>query len=250
MVSNVIERELVSRFANIEMFTREELFDFFRSFDPNLNEGTFGWRVYDLKKRNIIETIKKGVYQLVYKQKFKPEPDKKIIAIGKILATPLCDYYNIWSTSWLNEFIELQATSSMTILEVDKDSVERIFYSLKDKGYENVYLKPDEKVLDRYVSELTEAIVIKPMISRAPTQMVSKVAVPTLEKILVDLYCDEKIFFAFQGNQLNKIFEGAFEKYGINLSRLFNYAKRRSREESVKQFLMKNLSEKVKDLIG
>ena len=68
MVNNIIERELMSRFANMHMFTREELFNFFRSFDPNLNEGTFGWRVYDLKKRNIIETIKKGVYQLVYKQ--------------------------------------------------------------------------------------------------------------------------------------------------------------------------------------
>ena len=250
MVNNIIERELMNRFANMHMFTREELFNFFRSFDPNLNEGTFGWRVYDLKKRNIIETIKKGVYQLVYKQGFKPEPDKKILAISNILDAPLCECYNIWNTSWLNEFIELQATSSMTILEVDKDSIERVFYSLKDKGYENVYLKPDENVLDRYVSELTEAIVIKPMVSRAPTQMVSKAAVPTLEKILVDLYCDEKIFFAFQGSQLDKIFEGAFEKYSINLSRLINYAKRRNREEGVKQFLLKNLGEKVKDLIG
>ena len=80
--------------------------------------------------------------------------------------------------------------------------------------------------------------------------MASKVAVPTLEKILVDLYCDEKLFFAFQGSQLDKIFEGAFEKYSINLSRLINYAKRRNREEGVKQFLLKNLGEKVKDLIG
>lgn len=243
MISNIIERELTNHFANKSMFTREDLFNFFRALDPDLKEGTFGWRVYDLKKRNIIEAIKKGVYQLVYKQKFKPEVGKEIQRINDVLATPLCEYYSIWNTSWLNEFIELQATSSMTILEVDKDSTERVFYALKDKGYENVYLKPDEGVMDKYVSELKEAIIIKPMVSRAPTQVVNKVAVPTLEKILVDLYCDEKIFFAFQGSQLKKIYEGAFEKYSVNLSRLLNYAKRRNREEAVKQFLLKNLDE-------
>jgi len=249
VVNNIIERELMERFANMSMFTRDELFNFFRSFDPNLNEGTFGWRVYDLKKKNIIETLKKGVYQLVHKHKFKPELDKSILAISKVLDPALYDYYNIWETAWLNEFVELQATTSMTILEADKDSVDRLFYTLKDKDFANVFLKPDEDVLEKYVSELKESIIIKPMISRAPTHTIKTIVVPTLEKILVDLYCDEKLFFAYQGSQLIKIYEGAFEKYTINLSRLLNYAKRRNREEGIKEFLLKNLNETIKSLV-
>ena len=74
---------------------------------------------------------------------------------------------------------------------------------------------------------------------------------PTLEKILVDLFCEEKLFFAYQGQQLVKIYEACLDKYSINFSRLFNYAKRRKRDEALKSFLMANnrLHEKIKEII-
>ena len=67
---------------------------------------------------------------------------------------------------------------------------------------------------------------------------VKRIIFPTLEKILVDLYCDPKLYFAFQGEQLVKIFEEALAKYVINYSRLLNYAKRRHREDALKEFLL------------
>jgi hypothetical protein len=68
--------------------------------------------------------------------------------------------------------------------------------------------------------------------------VIKKIVLPTLEKILVDLFCDPKLYFAFQGQQLVKIFEGALAKYVINYSRLLNYAKRRHREDALKEFLL------------
>ena len=50
----IIENRLIEEFKDRDTFSREELFDFFRYFEPNLKEGTFGWRIYDLKNKNII----------------------------------------------------------------------------------------------------------------------------------------------------------------------------------------------------
>ncbi len=244
-----IEKNLKNRFGAVENFTREDLLNFYHLYDPQINEGTFGWKIYDLKKKQIIETVKKGVYTLVKRKTFKPELDRTILKVAHILENSFSvHFYNIWNTSWLNEFIELQATSSIIILETDKDSMEGVFYQLKDKNM-TPYLKPDDTVIERYLAEEKEAVVVKPMISRAPTHRLKNTVIPSLEKILVDLYCDEKLFFAYQGQQLERIYAGSFEKYIINLSRLLNYAKRRGRQEDIKSFLLSNLPENIKSLI-
>ena len=245
------ESKLIERFKNQEVFSREDLLRFYQVFEPDLKDGTFGWRIYELKRKHIIRDVKKGVYTLVEKQKFNPELDKMIIKIGKLLESSFDhQVYNIWSTAWLNEMTELQITSFMIILEVDKDSMQSVFFTLKDKGnFNNVYQKPDETVINTYISENSEPIIVKSMISRAPVTRIKKVVIPTIEKILVDLYCDEKLFFAFQGNQLIKIYANCLDKYIINYSRLLNYARRRKREEGIIEFLTTHLHDKIKGVI-
>jgi len=246
-----IESKLVEDFKGMGVFSRQDLLDFYRELEPDLKESTFGWRIYDLKKRHIIKDVKKGSYTLEEKQRFRPEPDKTILKISKFLETSFDHHlYNIWNTAWLNEITELQITSFMIILEIDKDSVESVFHHLKDTGsFNNIFLRPDESVINTYISESIEPIILKSMVSKAPIVKVKSVFVPTIEKILVDLYCDEKIFFAFQGHQLIKIYENCLDKYIINYSRLFNYARRRKREEAIKEFLVINLNEKVKEIL-
>jgi hypothetical protein len=248
-----LETQLIQQFTGREIFSRDELFSFFKQYEPDLKEGTFGWRIYDLKQKHIIKDVKKGFYTLEQKQPFRPVPDAMIEQLGNFLQNSfLIHFYNVWTTAWLNELIELQATSFLYILEVDKESIQEVFFTLKDKGkFQNLFLKPDQRVIETYISELREAIVIEPMITRAPVFKMKNIIFPTLEKILVDLYCDEELFFAYQGYQLVKIYEACMEKYLINYSRLFNYAKRRNREEALKNFLDENdtLREKLKEII-
>jgi len=232
----------MEHFSPKEVFTRDELFAFFRTLDPDLKETTFAWRIFDLKKRHRIRDVGKGVYTVEQKQLFKPDADEVINHIGYFLANSFNHHsynYNVWTTNWLNEFIDLQVTSFLHILEVDKMSIEQTFFSLKDSGkFSNVFINPDGAMINHYISELPQAIVVVPMISRAPTMTVKRIIFPTLEKILVDLYCDPKLYFAFQGQQLVKIFTEALSKYVINYSRLLNYAKRRHREDALKEFLL------------
>lgn len=241
-----IEDMIMSTFGSKGIFKREELWRFVRGLDPQIKEARFNYILLVLKKKGKLRDIGKGVYAPGDKVEFHPEPDKMMTSlVGHLKETAsLEEPYDIWTTEWLNEFLELQATSAMYILEVDKLSMERVFFSLRDK-YSFVFSNPDRTVIETYISGLPQAIIIWPLISRAPLDTNRLVTFPTLEKILVDLFCDTDLFFAYQGSQLIHIFEAAFSKYPINFSRLFNYAKRRNREEDLQAFLLKHTNTKT-----
>ncbi len=241
-----IEHKIMNTFWQQRVIRREEVWAFVRRLDPEIKEARFNYILLDLKKNGKLRDIGKGVYAIDDKAEFHPASDKMMTSLVKHLkeTTSLEGQYDIWTTEWLNEFLELQATSVMYILEVDKLSMDRVFFSLRDK-YSFVFSNPDRTVIETYISGLPQAIIIWPLISRAPLDTISLVTFPTLEKILVDLFCDTDLFFAYQGSQLIHIIEAAFSKYSINFSRLFNYAKRRNREEDLQAFLLKHTNTKT-----
>ena len=82
----IIENKLLEEFRNRDAFSREELFDFFRHYEPELKEGTLGWRIYDLKKKNIIKSIQRGYYTISYQPKYKPDISREILKIAKVIS--------------------------------------------------------------------------------------------------------------------------------------------------------------------
>lgn len=237
-----IETRLLEHFSQQATFSRDEVFEFLRRFEPDLRESTLAWRIFDLRQKDRIKDVAKGIYTLEQKQTFKPQADDLINKIDSLITNSFSfNSYNIWTTAWLNDLTELQATSFLHLIEVDRGSMKTVFFLLRDKGhFSNVFINPDSDVIEHYVSEQPNAIIVIPMISRAPTMKMNRISFPTLEKILVDLYCDPRLYFAFQGQQLENIFEVALSKYEINYSRMLNYAKRRNRDDGLKVFLFKN----------
>ena len=53
-----------------------------------------------------------------------------------------------------------------------------------------------------------------------------------------------------QGLELKNTYEEAITSYTINFTRLFSYAKRREREQEIKQFLTTHMFYLVKDIIN
>ena len=64
--------------------------------------------------------------------------------------------------------------------------------------------------------------------------------VPTLEKMLTDVFCDRDIFYFYSGAEMERIFENAFDRYTVDFSRLFAYANRRGKEKEIKNYITKN----------
>lgn len=250
----IIEDRLIEAFTERESFSREELFDFFRHFEPDLKEGTFGWRIYDLKNKNIIRSLKRGLYVISYKSKYKPEVSKKLLKLVKRITDRFEEVkYCIWETEWLNEFSHQQASRRIILIEIEKDFVESLYYELKDSFTNDLYLNPDKKVISFYVSESSYPVIIKNLITRSPigrrTEKGIKFYTPLLEKILVDLFAEDRIFYFYQGSELMHIYENAINNYSINFTTLFSYAKRREREQEIKSFLSNNMNDLIKGIM-
>lgn len=187
-----IERKIVEHFKERRAFPREELLDFYRRFEPDLNNRTFGWRVFDLKKKNIIKSVGWGIYTISYKPNFKPQINPKL---QKIYNTIINSYKNygkewetrewicVWSIQWLNEFLLHQIFTSYYIIEVEPQNAENVFFKLKDEGIKSVYYRPDKDVFDKNVITENESVVVKNLSSRSPTQKYKKTRIPTIEKI-------------------------------------------------------------------
>ncbi len=114
--------------------------------------------------------------------------------------------------------------------------MESIFLALKDK-YNNVFLNPNADILEKYVFNSNNPIIVKPLISEAPMQKVRNINTTTIEKILVDLFSDENLFQFYQGREKKTIFKEAYAKFTINNSKLLRYASRRGKKEEIEKMI-------------
>lgn len=238
VAKDFILEKLKKEFKGRESFSREELFDFYRQFEPDLKETTFRWRIYQLKVNKIITTIKRGLFTFSFKPIFKPEisqVEKKIS--GKIEKQFDQLKYCIWSTKITSEFMLHIPGKFITILQVEKNALEPVYSFLKEEKIRNIFIEPADKEIERYIYESENAIVLQSLVSKSPTQKVKKVSTITLEKLIVDLYCDKKLFAAFQGSELVHMLNNAYNRYSIDFTKLFNYSKRRRKETEMMEFL-------------
>lgn len=253
-MTKFIENRLIEEFKSREYFSREDLFEFYRSFEPDLEEGTLGWRIYDLKSRNVISPVKRGVYIIADKPPYTPELSPELVKIARQITSNFEDVNHcIWESGWLNEFTQQQATKRIILIEIERDFMKSLYYDLKDSNRREVFLNPDQTVIDLYVAESDCPIVIRNLISRSPTanRIDRKVEfdIPLLEKMLVDLFAEVNLFYYLQGPELVHIYTNAISNYAINFTTLFSYARRREREQDIKQFMMKHMSHLVKGLV-
>jgi hypothetical protein len=232
--------QLKQRFKEQPYINREELLDFYRSFEPDLKEATFGWRIYALKEKNLLKPVKHGVYTLSVKPQFHPVLEPKLKEIShKISKQFPAARHCIWNTRWLNEWMIHQPGRFLILVELEATAMESAFYFLRDENYKNVFFNPDDNLLERYIYEETETIIVKTLVTKAPIKKEKKIYIPILEKILVDLFVDKKLFAPFQGSELVHIYNNTYRLYSLNITKLLAYAKRRTKEQELLDFITK-----------
>ena len=193
-------------------------------------------------KEGVLQRIGRGKFTLGESRKYIPEISSVTKSIFKNLKNEF-PYANlcVWNTSALNEFMQHQPNRFFLLVETDKETTNSAFYFLRDlDSYlekKSVFIEPDKDILEKYVINEKEVIVIKSLISEAPSQKISEVETATIEKMLVDIFCDDVIFSAQQGVEMRTIFKEAFSKYTINQSKMLRYADRRKKKEELNQFV-------------
>jgi len=243
--------QFIQFFKGKPQFSREELHDYFLTTEGEINEGTLGWRIYDLKQKNILQEIQRGWYTLEVRPFYQPAIEPTIQELANLFTKNFRNVpYCIWNISWLNEFTVHQFGSERIILETEKDLQESVANILGDNGYHNVIWSLKGQPPRNNFKEIP--ILLLPLISRAPVQDITTedgqpIVIPTLEKILVDIYESSSAFRFIQGAEVERIFEHAIERYAVNYSTLFNYAKRRGKEMELRAFLSKYVHDTAKN---
>lgn len=210
-----------------------DIFKFYIKLEPEIKKTTLNWRIYSLVEQGVLQRIGRGKYKIGKQKEFVPEPSKEIESIYVNLKKeyPFLDI-SIWTTEWLVQWMLHLPNKHMIIIEVEKGSEEHVFYYLSEI-YKNVFLNPDNEILNRYADNKQNVIIVKNLITHAPLQNINKIKVPRIEKILVDLQLDTNLFSAYQGRDLDTILENCFEYFTINKDKMLRYADRRRKKNFV-----------------
>ncbi len=210
---------------------------FYLQLEPGIKTTTINWRIYVLVQTGVLNRIGRGRFAIGKNRIYTPEISSKIKSLHSKLKKEfpylrMC----IWNTSSLNEFMIHQPGRFYILIEVDKEAAQSVFFYLKELKL-SVFIEPTKDLFEKYLPDEKETFIVKSLVSEAPLQTINRIDSPTIEKILVDIFCDDIIFAAQQGSEMRPIFQEALAKYTVNMNRMMRYAGRRSKKESFYKYL-------------
>ncbi|MCD4732165.1 MAG: hypothetical protein K8R74_16280 [Bacteroidales bacterium] len=181
--------------------------------------------------------IGRGKFILGNKNNYIPDIPPKLKTLSNKLKKkyPFLDYC-LWTSALFNEFMLHQPGKFFLIVEVEKDATESVFFFMRENKY-SVFLEPTKELLTRYIPDEKETWIVKSLVSEAPINNISGIQSTTIEKLLVDLFCDTVILDAQQGAERDRIFKEVFEKYTVNENKMLRYADRRRKKKEFNEYL-------------
>ncbi|MBU0764336.1 MAG: hypothetical protein KJ607_05830 [Bacteroidetes bacterium] len=197
------------------------------------------WRVHNLVNKGILTRISKGRFRIGSSSLYQPEISDVMLKINRYLKAEFPYLlYCIWDTEPIRGLSHHLPSLQMTIVDVERDGMEFVFHSLQDK-FNNVFLMPDNDIMEKYVTPTKKPIIIKALVTEAPVFEIEGVITGTIEKILIDIFFENE-FESFRGSDIVFIFNNAFERYPININKLLRYAARKRKKEEILHFLTSN----------
>lgn len=238
MFASILLNNIETVFNGKKLLTFEEIYSFARKYEPYVTKANIRSRLTYLKKQSLIASVFSNTYTVDVKNKFNPVIGSKLMKINRALYREFKDTEICFAeTRWLNEYSIHQAFSSNIVCMVEEYIAESVFRFLVNKGFK-VVLHPDEKDINLYIND-NESVLITSLVTRSPTINSKNIRISKIEKLLVDSICDKNIYFAYQGNEIDIIFENAEKKHNINFSEMLNYSRRRGKYEILKSYLIK-----------
>lgn len=260
------QKEIISKlketFSDKTIISREELNKYFTKLNPEISSGALRNRIFHLVRFGILSAISSDLYTFDVKLTWKPLKNETIDDVWELVSGEIYDNNCcFWTTKWLNEFANLQAFNEIVFIEIDSIIAEPIYHSIASR-FNNVFYHPDQKEHEYYISTKESSYIVRQLITKAPiigrfvyspkrifnTQTALSPPMPRLEKLLTDLFYDEMLLAAWKYEEVN-IWQNAYEKYNLNFSTIYNYAKRRDKSAKILEFIYKNIHNLPDDII-
>ncbi len=218
---------------NRESFRFSDLLSYLNSIIP-ISKVTLSWYLREMVKDNILFKLGRGIYSSRQHQAacFTPRLRDKAIKIGKLISAsfPFIDI-SVFDGQVLSDFQHHISTNNIIYIEVEREAMESVFHWLKGEGYKT-YLNPNKDFVYDNIDISKEALIVKPLISESPLTEIRGISTPRIEKILVDILCDDDMDY-LHGSEWHYIFDHVMNSFSVNRSTLLRYASRRNAKDKI-----------------
>lgn len=151
--------------------------------------------------------------------------------------------FTLFELVQLNYFVNHLYGGNIVFLFVESGLEEYVFQTLAENYPGKVMLLPDAESYNRYVQDGT--IVILRLMSEAPKGKPVKWNT-RLEKLVVDLFTEPLLLETVSPGEYPAIIGDIFSRYIIDEDCLFRYARRRSSEQKIRNYIAKETDIKLR----
>lgn len=224
--------------ANRESFRFADLLSYLNNI-INISKVTLSWYLREMVKDNVLFKLGRGIYTSRRHQvrEYTPRLRKRAIKIYKLItrAFPFIKI-SVFDGEVLSDFQHHISCNNALYIEVEREALESVFHWLKGEGY-TAYLNPGRDFVYDNIDLSKDVIIVKPLISESPLIEMEGIPTPRIEKILVDILCDDDLDY-LQGSEWHYVLEHVITTYSVNHSTLMRYASRRNAKDRIQNALL------------
>ena len=217
-------------------FSRSDLFLAMREDGYALGESSFKSDLQKMLADGKIARAGRNAYFVLpdYLRRYQYQHSPKAMEIAKLMEEqhPYLSF-TIFELVQMNEFVNHLIAHNTFFISVSRHVEKAVFETLQEAGQWTL-LHPSQELYEQYWSD--DMVIVNRLISEAPMGDRPKWS-PCLEKILVDIVADKLIHDAIAESEFAGIYQTAFERYIIDESALFRYARRRNAEEKIRKLI-------------
>lgn len=229
---------IVKQLDKQKIYTRKELFQTLGKYSEGYSYNSFNWDIQKMLLTGLVHKVGRNTYKIgsANKKIYKPRYSMKSKEIIEFMEKEYNDtVYSLFETSMLNEFLNHQIAQNTYFISVERELSEFVFRDIQRTLKDTILYKPRKDDLRKYWNP--KSIIIIDRVSEAPSG-INNYDTP-LEKMFVDLISDKSLMYMFSGSEYDEMLQIANEKYYIDYSKLFRYARRRGKLVEIKN-IMKN----------
>lgn len=190
------------------------------------DSGVGRWRISILRKDGHITPISRTWCRVGPERRFQLQQTSRDIELARAVR-PLVDSFCVWSVTAINPLLIHQRLRRLTLVEVGRNDQRMVFERLRSERFRNVILDTDTRLVVDHVGDSDFDVVVRSLVVKAPLED-SKKGIPSLEKIIVDLFVDGQVLLGIGSSDLDHLIGLAFSEYTIDVRALRSYAHRRA----------------------
>ena len=242
----MIKENGILSLKNKETFGRQELFRVLEDQFKGLSQASYTLKMQRLLESGQIARAGRNMYYIPDKQMARYHYNYSEFAkqIQRLISEKHAFLeYRIFELIQMNEFLNHQIAHNAVFVFVEANLGDFVFQTLKERFSGKILLNPSVKEYHLYWQD--DFIIIRKLLTEAPKGK-EEIWNTCLEKMLVDIVADKVLKTTFSEAEYPGILEQVFQKYMIDESQMFRYAKRRHIKDDILKIIRNQTTIKLR----